>query len=291
MDKKTSGPRDGEFLSAFDIEDPNLPDWIAEEALSSGGYPYDKRMKQKHYARELKALQYELLKLQYWMREKSERLVVIFEGRDAAGKGSTIKRFMQYLNPRHAHVVALAAPTQTERGQWYFQRYIARLPTAGDMSFFDRSWYNRAGVEPVMGFCTPEQTEKFLAEVPAFEKSLVRDGLHLVKFWLAVGREMQLKRFHDRRHDPLKRWKLSPVDLKSTSKWGEYTAARNKLFDSTHIDEAPWTVVRSNDKRRARINALRYVLSKFDYDGKEDKVVNKVDAKIVGSDDEFFKNA
>ena len=199
----------------FDLMNPDLPDSIKKNAISSGNYPYDKRMGRKKYERQLLALQFELRKLQAHIRKNRLRLVILFEGRDAAGKGGTIKRFMQHLNPRHAHVVALSKPTETERGQWYFQRYTCHLPTAEDISLFDRSWYNRAGVEPVMGFCTPEQTQRFLIEAPAFEKMLVRDGIHLFKFWLTIGREMQLKRFHDRQHNPLKVWKVSPIDLKA----------------------------------------------------------------------------
>jgi polyphosphate kinase 2 len=198
---------------------------------------------------------------------------------------------MEHLNPRHARTVALSKPTETERGQWYFQRYITHLPTAGDMVLFDRSWYNRAGVEPVMGFCTREQVSKFLEETPEFEASLVRDGIWLFKFWLTVGHAMQIKRFHARRHDPLKSWKLSPIDLASMSKWDDYTAAREEMFDHTHTKHAPWTVIRSNDKRRARLNAIRHILASIDYDGKDKKIVAKPDPKILGSEGKIFLDA
>lgn len=278
-------------ISAFDLDDPVFPPEIEEKAFCSGCYPYDGRMDKKAYNKELPLLQIELLKLQRWVRDKGERIIIVFEGRDAAGKGGNIKRFMQHLNPRHARAVALSKPTETERGQWYFQRYIAHLPTAGDMTLFDRSWYNRAGVEPVMGFCTPQQTEKFLEETPDFEASLVRDGFRLFKLWLTVGQAMQLKRFHARRHDPLKSWKLSDVDLKSMTKWEEYTQARDTMLDRTHTDISPWVVIRANDKRRARLNAIRHILSAIDYDGKNEKLVGKPDSKIVGSTEEFFCNA
>lgn len=278
-------------LAAFDLENPELPGEIDGAAFRSGGYPYDKRMSRKAYEGELRLLQIELLKLQRWVRDEGQRIVMVFEGRDAAGKGGTIKRFMEHLNPRHARTVALSKPTETERGQWYFQRYITHLPTAGDMVLFDRSWYNRAGVEPVMGFCSSEQVSKFLEETPEFETSLVRDGIRLFKFWLTVGHAMQIKRFHARRHDPLKSWKLSPIDLASMSKWDDYTAAREEMFDHTHTKPAPWTVIRSNDKRRARLNAIRHILASIDYDEKDKKIVANPDPKILGSQGDIFKDA
>ena len=276
---------------SFNLEDPVLPQQIEARAFTSGGYPYDEPILRKPYEKELRLLQIELLKLQRWVRDSGERIVVVFEGRNAAGKGGNIKRFMQHLNPRHARAVALSKPTETERGQWYFQRYIAHLPTAGDITLFDRSWYNRAGVEPVMGFCTPSQTEKFLEEVPEFESALIRDGIRLFKLWLTIGHAMQLKRFHARRHDPLKSWKLSPVDLASLSKWEAYTSARDDTFARTHNKATPWTVIRANDKRRARLNAIRHVLSAIDYADKDVKLVSKPDPKIVGSDEKFFADA
>lgn len=272
----------------FDIESPKLPGWIADTALTSGGFPYDKRMKGKRYAEELHGLQIELLKLQRSLQTTKGRLVVVMEGRDAAGKGGLIGAIRQHLNPRHAHVVALTKPTEVEAGQWYFQRYIAQMPTAGDMTIFDRSWYNRAGVERVMGFCSKEQLAAFLREAPVFEGMLVRDGIRLIKLYLSVSRETQLKRLHTRHHDPLKQWKLSPIDIKGLTKWDDYTAAQVEMFRFTHTETAPWTVVRSNDKYRARINAIRHVLSQVDYDGKDRKVVGTPDELIVGSGAEFF---
>lgn len=279
------------MTAGFDLENPELSKEIDDKAFQSGSYPYEERMPRKTYERDLHLLQIELLKLQRWARDEGERVVIVFEGRDTAGKGGTIKRFMEHLNPRHAHVVALSKPTETEQGQWYFQRYITHLPTAGDMALFDRSWYNRAGVERVMGFCTPAQVEKFLEEAPDFEASLVRDGIRLFKLWLTIGQAMQLKRFHARRHDPLKSWKLSPIDLASLDKWEDYSMARDAMLKHTHTKAAPWTIIRSNDKRRARINAIRHVLSGIDYTGKDKTVVAKADPKIVGSDSTFFSHA
>ncbi len=275
----------------FDLDDPHLPKAIADLALESGGYPYRKRMKREAYERELELLQIELLKLQRWARTSGERIVVLFEGRDAAGKGGTIRRIMHHLNPRHARAVALSKPTDIERGQWYFQRYIEHLPSAGNAVLFDRSWYNRAGVERVMGFCTPEQLEKFLYEVARFEAQLVRDGIRLFKIWLTIGREMQLKRFHRRRHDPLRQWKLSDIDLEAISNWDQYTQAKEDLFRHTHTELAPWTVVRANDKRRTRLNVIRYILSSIDYAEKDLDVVAAPDDKIVGSGKSFFYDA
>ena len=291
MSNKTGSTGQAIDLAAFDLENPELPAGIDGAAFLSGGYPFDRRMPRKAYEAELLLLQIELLKLQRWVRDEGKRIVIVFEGRDAAGKGGTIKRFMEHLNPRHARTVALSKPTETERGQWYFQRYIAHLPTAGDMVLFDRSWYNRAGVEQVMGFCTPAQVKQFLAEAPEFEASLVRDGIALFKFWLTLGHAMQLKRFHARRHDPLKSWKLSPIDLASLSKWDEYTAAREEMFDHTHTKPAPWTVIRSNDKRRTRLNAIRHVLASFDYADKDKKIAAGPDPKILGSEGDIFKDA
>jgi polyphosphate kinase 2 len=291
MSKETGSTGQSMDHSDFDLDSPELPGNIDEAAFLSGGYPYENRMPRKAYESELRLLQIELLKLQRWVRKEGKRIVIVFEGRDAAGKGGTIKRFMQHLNPRHARTIALSKPTETERGQWYFQRYIAHLPTAGDLVLFDRSWYNRAGVEPVMGFCEPDQVDKFIEEVPDFEASLTRDGILLFKFWLTVGHAMQLKRFHARKHDPLKSWKLSPIDLASLSKWDEYTAAREKMFDHTHTKVAPWTVIRSNDKRRARLNAIRHILVCLDYGEKDKNIVAKPDPKILGSEGEIFKDA
>ncbi len=273
----------------FDLDDPDLPLWVSENDFSSGNYPYEKRLKTKIYEKTLEDLQQELVKLQYWLRQSGERIIMVFEGRDAAGKGGTIGRFRQYLNPRHARTVALSKPSDTERGQWYFQRYVDHFPTSGEMVLFDRSWYNRAGVEPVMGFCSPNQHNKFLADVPGFEKMIVDEDIRLFKFWLNVGREMQLKRFHDRRHNPLKVWKLSPIDLKALSKWDEYTEARDKMMEHTDTGPAPWTVVRTNDKRRARINAIRHVLLAVDYEDRDLKRIGKIDEKILGPASRMFR--
>jgi polyphosphate kinase 2 len=272
-----------------DLDGDELPDAIKDKALSSGGFPYDKKLKGKHYDEDLEKLQIELLKLQAHMHTTGSKMVVVFEGRDSAGKGGTIARFTQHLNPRSAHVVALAKPTDQERGQFYFQRYIANLPTAGEISFFDRSWYNRAVVEPVMGFCKPEETEQFLKDVPVFEKMLADNGIHLVKFWLTIGREMQIKRLFERRHDPLKRWKLSAIDYKGLPLWDEYTAAAERMLKATHTKSAPWTVLRSNDQKRARVEAIRAVLAGIDYAGKDQKLVGTPDPKIV-SDAATFRS-
>ncbi len=272
----------------FDIENPKLPDAIADAAFGSAGYPYSKKMKRKGYEKDLRPLQIELLKLQAHIQKTGERIVILFEGRDSAGKGGTINAFMQHLNPRHARAVALTKPTETERGQWYFQRYIAHLPTKGDIVLFDRSWYNRAGVERVMGFCDDDQLADFLREAPEFEGMMVRDGIRLYKFFLTIGREMQLVRFHERRHDPLKRWKLTDIDLAAMSKWDAYTQAQHDLFRFTHTATAPWTAVRANDQRRARLEAMRHVLATLDYEDKDKSVVGTPDPKIVGAGAEFF---
>jgi polyphosphate kinase 2 len=273
----------------FDIDDPVLPDWIEEKAFSSDDYPYEKKLDSNEYEKTLKLLQIELVKVQFWQQKTGKRIMAAFEGRDAAGKGGAIHATMSYMNPRSARIVALTKPTGTEQGQWYFQRYVATFPTAGEFVLFDRSWYNRAGVEPVMGFCTPEQYEKFLKETPRFEKMVVADDIHLFKFWLNIGREMQLKRFHDRRHDPLKVWKLSPMDIAALNKWDDYSQKRDRMLKETHTDHAPWTVIRANDKRRARINLIRHILKTLDYEGKDKKAIGEIDDRIVGSGPGFLK--
>nr|MDJ0612411.1 polyphosphate kinase 2 [Rhizobiaceae bacterium] len=222
-----------------DLDMPELPKQIEENAFSSGGYPYKKKLKRSIYEEELELLQLELIKVQTHLQNSGERIVIVFEGRDAAGKGGTINAFRQYLNPRENRVVALSKPSDTERGQWYFQRYVSHLPTSGETVMFDRSWYNRAGVEPVMGFCSDDQHQQFLSEVPHFEHMLVKEGIHFFKFWLNVGQEMQIKRFHDRRQNPLKQWKLSPIDIKALSKWDDYTQARDLMLENTHTAHAP----------------------------------------------------
>lgn len=273
----------------FDIDDPQLPDWIDEKALASGGYPYDDKMDKDDYAETLKWLQIELVKLQFWLNKSGKRMMALFEGRDAAGKGGTIFSIRAYLNPRSARLVALPKPTEAEAGQWYFQRYVAHFPTAGEIVLFDRSWYNRGVVEPVMGFCTPKQCKTFLDEVPHFEGLLVDDRIHLFKFWLNIGQEMQLKRFHDRRHDPLKIWKLSPMDIAALTKWDEFTEARDRMLKKTHTKHAPWTVVNSNDKRRARVNVMRHILLSIDYEGRDKKAIGEIDHKILGKGLDFIR--
>ncbi|WP_040668060.1 polyphosphate kinase 2 [Rhizobium giardinii] len=273
----------------FDIDNPELPSWIDKEALASGGFPYDKKFDGGDYDAALKKLQIELVKVQFWQQATGKRVMAIFEGRDAAGKGGAIYATRSYMNPRSARVVALTKPTETERGQWYYQRYITHFPTAGEFVMFDRSWYNRGGVEPVMGFCTPEQNKRFLKQTPRFEGLITGDGIHLFKFWLDIGREMQLKRFHDRRHDPLKVWKLSPMDIAALTKWDLYTEARNQMLEETHTEHAPWTIVHSNDKRRARLDIIRHMLKTLDYDGKDENAIGEIDGKILGSGPGFVK--
>ncbi len=274
---------------SFDIDDPELPGWIEDKAFSSGGFPYDKKLDRDEYEETLERLQIELVKAQYWLQATGKRVVAVYEGRDAAGKGGLIFVTRAYLNPRSARVVALAKPTETEQGQWYYQRYVAQFPTAGEFVLFDRSWYNRAGVEPVMGFCTQEQYEKFLAETPDFERMVITDRIVFFKFWLDIGREMQIKRFHDRRHDPLKTWKLSPMDIAALNKWDDYTRKRDRMLEETHKAWAPWTIVRANDKRRARINAIRSILHRLDYEGKDKKAIGEIDDRIVGAGPKFLK--
>jgi polyphosphate kinase 2 len=245
-------------------------------------YPYDVRMKREDYEEQKRLLQIELLKLQKWSQTNGLRHVIVFEGRDAAGKGGTIKRFMEHLNPRGARVVALEKPTERERTQWYFQRYVKHLPAAGEIVMFDRSWYNRAGVERVMDFCSHKQQAEFIRQAPLFEQMLVNDGISLTKLWFSVTQNEQRTRFTIRQVDPVRQWKLSPTDLASLDKWDDYTAAKEDMFAWTDTETAPWTVVKSNDKKRARINAMRHVLGKFDYDNKDHEVVGRADPLIVG---------
>ncbi|PKA44348.1 polyphosphate kinase 2 [Rhizobium sullae] len=273
----------------FDVDDPALPDWIDEWALESGEFPYKKKLKEEEYLEELERLQIELVKVQFWLQATGKRVMALFEGRDAAGKGGAISASSAHMNPRLARVVALAKPNDRELGQWYFQRYIAQFPTAGEFVLFDRSWYNRAGVEPVMGFCTPKQYEDFLKQAPQLEKIIAHEGIHFFKFYLDIGREMQLKRFHDRRHDPLKMWKLSSMDIAALTKWGDYSEKRDRMLKETHTEFAPWTVIRANDKRRARLNLIRHMLKKMDYDGKDEKAVGDLDDKIIGAGSGFLK--
>lgn len=279
----------GKTQRKLDLDDPKLPKWVSENSLSSANYAYDDKLKRSRYERELDALHLELVKLQAHRLETGQRMIIVFEGRDAAGKGGTIGAFREYLKPRHAKIVALSKPTETELGQWYFQRYVTHFPTNGDMTMFDRSWYNRGGVEPVMGFCSPKQNQQFLEQTPAFEQQIVDDGIAFFKFWLNIGQEMQIKRFHDRRHNPLKSWKLSSIDIKALGKWDDYTNARDQMISATHTEHAPWTVVRSNDKRRARLNAIRHVLLNMDYEGKNVGSIGKIDPNILGSGPDYVK--
>ena len=251
-------------------------------------YPYRNLLSRKTYEQQKYQLQVELLKMQAWVKESGQRIVIIFEGRDAAGKGGTIKRFMEHLNPRGARVVALEKPTDLERGQWYFQRYVQHLPTAGEIVLFDRSWYNRAGVERVMGFCTDAEYSEFMRQTPEFERNSARSGVHLVKLWFSVRRAEQQRRFAERKQHPLKQWKLSPIDMASLDKWDDYTKAKEAMFRHTDTPDAPWTVVKSDCKKRARLNALRFVLHKMPYTGKDIERISAVDPLIVGHASQIF---
>jgi polyphosphate kinase 2 len=272
----------------FHIDDPELPKAIRKTALASAGYPYAKKLDWDEYLATVKVLQRQLVKLQDHMLKSGERIIMIFEGRDAAGKGGAIKTYLANLNPRYNIHVALPKPNDRESTQWYFQRYVDWFPAGSETVLFDRSWYNRAGVEPVMGFCTPEQTAHFLEEVPRFERMIVNDGIHFFKFWLSIGREMQIKRFWDRHHDPLKVWKLSPVDMEALPRWDAYTRARNVMLEKTDTDFAPWTVIEANDKRRSRINVIRTVLRAMEFKGKDDEAIGEIDDKIVLSAQDFL---
>ena len=254
-------------------------------------YPYARRLRRAEYLKQKRGLQIELLKMQHWVKESGGRLMVVFEGRDAAGKGGTIKRFTENLNPRGARVVALEKPTEKEQTEWYLQRYVSHLPAAGEIVMFDRSWYNRAGVERVMGFCRPDECMEFLREAPEFERMLARDGITLIKFWFSVSRMEQLRRFVNRQTDPVKQWKLSPVDMASLDKWDEYTEAKESMFFFTDLADAPWTVVKSNDKKRARLEAMRYVLSQIPYADRDEEVVGRPDPLIVGPPPSLYESA
>ncbi|MFT3986210.1 polyphosphate kinase 2 [Aestuariivirga sp.] len=258
------------------------PEFI-RKAFETGAYPYETQMRTQAYEAEMAALQVELLKAQSWVKETGEKIVVLFEGRDAAGKGGTIKRFMEHLNPRGARVVALEKPTERERTQWYFQRYIENLPSGGEFVFFDRSWYNRAGVERVMGFCTANDYLEFMRQCPQIEQMLVRSGIRLFKYWFSVTKDEQRKRFLSREHDPLKQWKLSPIDKASLDKWDEYTEAKEAMFFYTDTADAPWTIIKSDDKKRARINCMMHFLSSLPYPNKDRHLIKAPDPLIVGS--------
>jgi polyphosphate kinase 2 len=268
------------------------PDWVkatlndaGKKAILNPDYPYKKKMRKSDYEAEMAALQVELVRLQAWARDKGERIVIVFEGRDAAGKGGTISRFRENLNPRNARVVALSKPSEVEATQWYFQRYVEEMPSAGEIVLFDRSWYNRGVVEHVFGFCTPKQREKWFSQVDAFEKLMVDDGIKLFKIWLNVGQAMQLKRFLDREADPLKQWELSWIDVEGLNKLDDYTTAIDETLTKTNSEHAPWTIVRSDDKGRARLNAVRSVLSQLEYSGRRDDGLGKLDPKIAGGID------
>ena len=265
----------------FDFKLDDLPKEIDDRALASGGFPYAEKMKVKTYETELRALQVELVHMLACVKTSGARVAIVLEGRDAAGKGGAINRLTAHLNPRSAHVVALSKPTETEAGQWYFQRYLSHMPTAGQIAIFDRSWYNRAGVEPVFGFCTQDQTARFLEEAPHVEAMLARDGICLIKIFLAIGREMQMKRLHARWRDPLARWKLTEIDFKAIAKWDDYSRAYDAMLEVTDRAEAPWTIIRANDKRRARLEVIRHILLSVDYEGKDRKAIGSADDRIV----------
>ncbi len=255
----------------------------------TANYPYEKMMGKKAYEKEKKLLQIELAKFQHWVKETGQKYLIIFEGRDAAGKGGTIKRFTEHLNPRGAQVVALEKPDDRERGQWYFQRYVQHLPTEGEILFFDRSWYNRAGVERVMGFCTAQEYLEFMRQCPDFERMITRSGIKLVKLWFSVSRNEQYRRFSGRKSDPLKQWKISDIDMASIDKWDNYSEAKEAMFFYTDTKDSPWIVVKSDCKKRARLNAMRYVLHHADYPNKDPKIACKPDKLIVGNADKIYE--
>ncbi len=268
------------------IGSPDVPLSEADQArqfFENGEYPYQDKISSSDYEEQKKALQVELLKAQEWIKASGQKVILLFEGRDAAGKGGTIKRFMEHLNPRGARVVALDKPTDREKSQWYFQRYVNHLPAAGEMVMFDRSWYNRAGVERVMSFCTPNDYLEFMRSAPEVERMLVRSGIILFKYWFSVTREEQKHRFNSRELEPLKQWKLSPIDRQSLNKWEDYTEAKEAMFFYTDTADAPWTIIKSNDKKRARLNCMRHFLNTLPYTGKDQSVVDRPDALIVGS--------
>jgi polyphosphate kinase 2 len=285
----TSPPLSSDHFSPKDLLDDDAPKTLAPDDAWREGYPHDQKLARRPYERKKLKLQMELLKLQAMFRDTGQKMILIFEGRDAAGKGGTIKRFTEHLNPRSARIVALEKPTERERTQWYFQRYIAHFPAAGEMVFMDRSWYNRAGVERVMGYCTPDEYLQFMRQVPELERMIVDSGIHFFKFWFSVGEKEQHRRFLERRTDPLKRWKLSPTDLASLDKWDAYTEAKEAMFFYTDTAHAPWTVVKSNDKKRARLEAMKWVLSRFDYPDKDHKLVGSPDSLIIGSPNSVYE--
>ncbi len=267
----------------------NTPPLSRKDIFKNGTYPYKNKISRTEYEKRKHELQVELLKMQSWVKETGQRIVILFEGRDAAGKGGAIKRFMEHLNPRGARIIALEKPSETEKGQWYFQRYIKHLPTAGEIVLFDRSWYNRAGVERVMNFCTPKEYLEFMRQAADLERMLVRSGISLHKLWFSVNREEQFRRFQKRRTDPLKQWKLSPIDLASLDKWDDYTEAKEAMFFYTDTADSPWTVVKSDDKKRARINAMRFILDQLSYPNKNKEISLTPDPLIVGSAKDVFE--
>lgn len=281
MSKQGPNGRQSTAKSASDF--PTVSADQVREAFETGRYPYARKMGRRQYEQEKAALQAELLKVQLWAQETQQKFVLLFEGRDAAGKGGTIKRFTEHLNPRFARVVALNKPTEIEKTQWYFQRYLTHLPSGGEMVFYDRSWYNRAGVERVMGFCTPNEYLEFMRQAPEVERMLVRSDIHLSKYWFSVTQDEQRRRFESRAEDPLKRWKLSPIDKASLNKWDDYTEAKEAMFFYTDTADAPWTIVKSNDKKRARLNTMRHFLYGLDYPDKDGSIVGEVDPLIVGT--------
>jgi polyphosphate kinase 2 len=257
--------------------------------IISSHYPYEQKMGRSDYEKQKKKLQIEFVKLQKWIKVNDHKVVTLFEGRDAAGKGGTIKRMMEHLNPRGARTVALEKPSEEESGQWYFQRYTKYLPTNGEMVFFDRSWYNRAGVERVMGFCDDQQYDTFIVQVSEYERMLITSGVVFTKFWFSVSQEEQLRRFMSRILDPLKQWKISPMDIASLNRWSEYTEAKESMFRTTDTAHAPWTVIRSDCKKRARLNAMRFILSKFSYDRKDDSAIGVLDERIIGAASDIYE--
>ena len=287
-------PFDGAISRFHDEEAPEPTRTAIAEAgrkdIPTPGFPYDREMKKSEYEEQMAALQIELVRAQSWLRDGTTRVAVVFEGRDAAGKGGTIKRVRENLNPRVVRTVALGKPTEREAGEWYFQRYVTHLPSAGEMVLFDRSWYNRAVVEHVFGFCTPDQREAFFAQVPRFEEMLVEDGMILVKIWLNVGRAEQLRRFLAREGDPLKQWKLSSIDVEGLKRWDAYTAAIGETFARTHTGVAPWTVIRSDDKRRARLAAIRTILSAIPYESRDEALLAR-DTAIAGGPELWMHGA
>lgn len=284
MPRKTPSPTiDRQPVDGDAIDFPTVSADQVRQAFESGRYPYAKKMGRRVYEQEKAKLQAELLKVQLWAQESGQKFIFLFEGRDAAGKGGTIKRFTEHLNPRFARVVALNKPTDMEKSQWYFQRYLSHLPSGGEMVFYDRSWYNRAGVERVMGFCTPNEYLEFMRQAPEVERMLVRSDIRLYKYWFSVTQKEQHRRFESRAQDPLKRWKLSPIDKASLDKWDDYTEAKEAMFFYTDTADAPWTIVKSNDKKGAQINTMRHFLASLDYPDKDESVIGEVDPLIVGA--------